>query len=37
MTDFFERLESNDKETVENAKQSLREQFIKGKRFYGLL
>ncbi|CAH1109601.1 unnamed protein product [Psylliodes chrysocephalus] len=29
MTDFFERLESNDKETVENAKQSLREQFIK--------
>ncbi|CAG9857248.1 unnamed protein product [Phyllotreta striolata] len=29
MTDIFDRLESNDKDTVEDAKQSLREQFIK--------
>ncbi|XP_057651487.1 hamartin isoform X1 [Diorhabda carinulata] len=29
MTDIFERLESNNKEAVENAKQCLREQFIK--------
>ncbi|CAH1170194.1 unnamed protein product [Phaedon cochleariae] len=29
MTDIFERLESNDKETVEDAKQTIREQFTK--------
>lgn len=30
MTDIFERLESNNREAIENAKETLREQFMKG-------